>query len=159
MQLARAVQALTDAGVDFVIIGGVSAALLGSARVTFDLDICFSRTRHNVERLVSALAPFHPRPRGFPQGLPFLWEPATLHNVTILTLDTDLGSIDLLAEVTGLGTYEEVKAHAIGVHAFDRQIATIDLAGLLQSKRAIARDKDIETIKELESLLEASEPD
>src|SRR5262245_1902345 len=110
MQLTRAVQALSDAGVEFVIIGGVSATLLGSARVTFDLGICFPRTRFNLERLVAALAPFHPRPRGFPEKLPFLWDSVTLGNGTVFTLTTDLGNIDLLAEVAGLGTYDDVKA-------------------------------------------------
>jgi hypothetical protein len=43
MNFATAVQCLVDAGVDFVIIGGWSAILHGTAHTTNDLDICFSR--------------------------------------------------------------------------------------------------------------------
>jgi len=38
MQFEKAVQTLCDAGVEFVIIGGLSAAFHGSAQVTYDLD-------------------------------------------------------------------------------------------------------------------------
>lgn len=158
MEFDQIVQAITDAHVDFVIIGGVSATLHGSARLTFDVDICYSRGSLNVRRLVSALRPFHPRPRGFPADLPFVWDETTLRNTTVLTLLTDLGEIDLLAEVAGLGSWEEVKARSILVEAFDRTILILDLPSLIQAKRAAGREKDLAALPELESLLEASEP-
>jgi hypothetical protein len=158
MQFARAVQTLCDAGVEFVVIGGLSATFHGSARVTLDLDICYSRTASNLKLLSSALAGFSPRPRDFPDGLPFVWDEATLRNSTVLTLQTKIGRIDLLAEVTGLGSYDKVKAHSIVVDAFDRKIATLDLPSLIRAKRAAGREKDLAALPELESLLEASEP-
>ncbi len=118
MQFTRAVQALCDEGVEFVVIGGLAATFHGSARITFDLDICYCRSSSNLRRLTAALAPFHPRPREFPAGVPFLWDDATLRNATTLTLQTEIGEIDLLAEVTGLGTYEEVKACSVTVDAW-----------------------------------------
>src|SRR5712691_9374950 len=126
MQFEKAVQTLCDAGVDFVVIGGLSATLHGSAQVTYDLDICYSRASANLRRLIQALAPFHPRPRGFPGGLPFVWGEVTLRNGTTFTLQTDIGEIDLLAEVAGLGTFDDVKQHSITVEAFERQFATLD---------------------------------
>ena len=155
MQFGKAIQALCDAAVDFVVIGGVSATFHGSARVTYDLDICYSRTSANLRRLAGSLAPFHPRLRGVPAGLPFLWDEGTLRNGTVFTLQTDIGEIDLLAEVAGLGAFDEVKKHSITVDAFDRQITTLDLPGLIQAKRAAGREKDLTALAELESLLEA----
>ena len=157
MQFEKAVQSLCDAGVEFVIIGGVSAALHGSARVTYDLDICYSRGPENLRRLAAALQPYHPRPRGFPAGVPFVWDDGTLHSATILTLQTDLGEIDLLAEVMGLGTFAEVEAHSLVVEVFERQVATLDLRGLILAKRASGREKDLAALVELEGLLEAGE--
>src|SRR5277367_3511131 len=121
MQFENAVQALCDAGVDFVVIGGLAATLHGSAQVTYDLDICYSRVAVNLRRLVEALAPFHPRLRGIPDGLPFVWDETTLRNGTVFTLQTDIGEIDLLAEVTGLGAFDEVKQHSITVEARSRR--------------------------------------
>jgi hypothetical protein len=143
MRFESAIQALCDAGVDFVVIGGLSANLHGSAFVTLDLDICYSRVTSNLRCLIAALAPFHPRPRGFPDGLPFVWDEVTLRNATVLTLQTDLGEIDLLAEVAGIGGWDEVKARSITVEAFDRRISILDLPSLIQAKRAAGRAKDL----------------
>jgi len=158
MHFESAVQLLCDAGVDFVVIGGVAATFHGSVRVTYDLDICYSRISSNLKRLVAALAPLHPRPRGFPEDLPFIWDEAMLRNSTILTLRTDLGELDLLAEVAGLGSYDDVKTHSLIVNAFCRQVSTLDLRSLIVAKLAAGREKDLSALPELESLLEAGEP-
>ncbi len=155
MNLARALHALCDAGVDFVVIGGVAANLHGSAYVTFDLDIYYSRASANLKRLKEALSPFHPRPFGFPPDLPFIWDESMLRNCTILTLQTDLGRLDLLAEVAGLGSYEETKAQAKIATEAGREIAVLDIRSLILAKRAAGRPKDLAMIPELESLLEA----
>lgn len=89
-------KALSDRGVNFVVIDGYAATLHGSAYLTRDLDICYERTPENIERLVSALRPYHPRLRGAPESLPFLFEVETLSNGMNFTLATDLGDIDLL---------------------------------------------------------------
>ncbi len=157
MQFEGAIRVLCDAGVDFVVIGGVAATFHGSAQVTYDLDICYSRASANLRRLSAALSPFHPRPRGFPQDLPFVWDEKTLGGATILTLQTDLGEIDLLAEVAGIGAYREVEARSLTVEAFGRSVPVLDLRGLIEAKRAAARDKDIAVLAELEGLLEAGE--
>jgi len=158
MQYEKAVQALCDAGVDFVVTGDVCAVFHGSTMVTYGLDVCYCRTSSNLQRLSTALAPFHPRPRGFPDSLPFLWDEGTLRNGTVFTLRTDIGEIDLLAEVAGLGAYDDVRARSIMVEAFDRRIATLDLRGLIQAKRAAGRGKDLSALPELESLLDSGVP-
>jgi hypothetical protein len=157
VQFQKAVQALCDAGVDFVVIGGLAATLHGSAQVTYDLDICYSRTSANLRWLIEALAPFHPRPRGFPVAFRSFGMKG-LCATAVFTLQTDIGEIDLLAEVTGLGAFDDVKQHSITVEAFERQIATLDLPGLIRAKRATGREKDLIALAELESLLEAGEP-
>jgi predicted nucleotidyltransferase len=157
MELGQAIEALCDAGVEFVVIGGVAAALHGGAIVTFDLDIFYFRDDLNLQRLVNALAPFHPRLRGVPGELPFVWDKATLRNASILTLATDLGDIDLLAEVGGVGSYQDAKATSISVRAYGRRFQVLDLRSLIRAKRAAGRDKDLRSLPELESLLEAQE--
>jgi predicted nucleotidyltransferase len=157
MQFKQAIQALSDSGADFVVIGGVAAMLHGSDRFTSDLDIFYSRAKTNLTRLRDALAPFHPRPRGFPPELPFVWDEATLRNSSVLTLETDIGNVDLLAEVAGLGPYEEIKARAKLADAFGRCVALLDIRSLILVKRTVGRDKDLLVIPELESLMEAEE--
>jgi hypothetical protein len=43
MQFESAVQLLCDAGVDFVVVAERPLQFHGSVRVTYDLDICYSR--------------------------------------------------------------------------------------------------------------------
>jgi len=112
-----------------------------------------------LKRLAAALAAFHPRPRDLPRDLRFVWDQATLRNTAILTLSTDLGAIDLLAEVTGLGGFKEVRANSVLVQAFDREVWTLDLPALIRAKRAAGRAKDLQVLPELEGLLEAGEPE
>jgi hypothetical protein len=156
MNFVQAVQALTDAGVEFAIIGGWSAIMHGSAYLTNDLDLCYSRTPVNLQRLARALAPYHPRPAGFPPELPFVWDERTLHGGTVFTLDTELGRIDLLAEVAGLGDWSEIRKHCVLLPAFDREVLTLDLPSLIRAKRAAGRPKDLLVLPELESLLDAA---
>lgn len=99
---------LTNADVRFVVIGGVALVLRGSVRLTVDLDICYARDGDNLQRLADALAPHHPRLRGAPPELPFLWDAQTLRSGLNFTLKTDLGDLDVLGEVTGIGGYDAV---------------------------------------------------
>jgi hypothetical protein len=85
---------------------------------------------------------------------PYVWDAGSLNNGTMFTLATTLGSIDLLAEVPGLGSFQQVKALAKLVEAFDRSVWMLDLRGLIDSKRAAGRPKDLQALPELESLLE-----
>ncbi len=157
IEFQKALEVLCDSGVEFVVIGGVSAIIHGSVQFTFDLDVCYSRDGLNLRRLTAALAPFHPRPRGFPPDLPFIWDPATVKNSTVLTLQTDIGDIDLLWEVAGLGTFDDVKKHTVVLDAFGRRISTLSLPALIQAKRAAGREKDLRALPELESLLDAGD--
>jgi len=159
MKVDIAVQALVDGEVEFVIIGGWSAILHGSAHMTDDLDICFSRKIANLRRLARSLAPYHPRLRDLPPNLPFIWDESTLRNGAIFTLNTDLGAIDLLADVPGVGSFDDVAAASVESDAFDRKVRILDLKSLIKAKRTAGRDKDLRVLPELEALLEAQEPD
>jgi hypothetical protein len=49
-------RALTEHGVDFLVVGGVGAILQGATLSTFDLDIVHSTEPANIARLLAALA-------------------------------------------------------------------------------------------------------
>jgi hypothetical protein len=56
-----------------------------------------------------------------------------------------------------LGPFDEVKAASVNVATFGREVRTLDLRSLIESKRAAGRAKDLNILPELESLLEAEE--
>jgi predicted nucleotidyltransferase len=145
---------LSQAEVEFVVIGGAAALAHGSARVTFDVDVCYQRAPENIQRLCAALAPLRPALRGAEPGLPFKFDVATVTAGLNFTLTTELGDLDLLGDVSGLGEYEAVRAASEELVLYGRPMRVLTLEGLLKAKRAAARRKDEEAIVELEALLE-----
>jgi len=145
-------ETLLEADVEFIIIGGVAAALHGSARATLDLDLVYSRSKENIARLVRALAPLRPYLRGAPPGLPFSFDEATVARGLNFTPDTSLGSPDLLGEVAGGGTYEELLPHTEEIELFGRPCRCVTLDGLVMLKRAAGRPRDLEVLAELKTL-------
>jgi predicted nucleotidyltransferase len=161
-EFRAAILTLADAGVDFIIVGGVAGSLHGAARATYDLDVVYGRTPANLERLCAALADKHPYLRGAPPGLPFTLDAPTLKRGLNFTLQTDIGDLDLLGEIAGGGTYDELLPHSRDVEIEGRNCRLLDLATLIAVKRAAGRAKDFDAIAELEALLEerdATEPD
>ncbi len=145
-------RALDAARVEFIVIGGVAAAAHGSPRGTQDLDIVYARGRSNLERLVHALGPHRPYLRGAPPGLPFRLDVDTLKAGLNFTLATGLGWIDLLGEVAGGGSYENLLPRSVAVRAFGIECRVLDLDALIECKRAAGRPRDLEAVAELELL-------
>ena len=79
---------LHDAGVEFILVGGVAAVAHGSARLTQDIDVSYARSETNLRRIVTALLPHEPYLRGAPSGLPFEWSVETLRSGLNFTLTT-----------------------------------------------------------------------
>ncbi len=145
-------RALSEAQVEFILIGGVAAAAHGSPRATQDVDIVYARSRENLQRVVAALGPFAPALRGAPPGLPFRLDAPTIAAGLNFTLVTSLGWIDLLGEVTGGGRYEDLIAHSVVVPVFGFECRVLNLDTLILTKRAAGRPKDFEAIADLEIL-------
>lgn len=151
---ARLLTTLHDGGVDFILVGGVAATVHGSARLTRDVDVVYSREPGNIARLVSALTPLQPYLRGAPPGLPFAWDEVTVRRGLNFTLTTPAGDLDLFGELTGGGSFETLVPHAETIEIFGRPMRCLTLAWLVRVKRAAGRPRDLEAVAELEALLE-----
>ena len=138
-----------------VIVGGVAAAIHGSLLLTNDLDVCYARDATNLQQLATALRSVHARLRNVPEGLPFILDDETLKKGLNFTFATDVGDLDLLGEVAGVGHYEDVLADAVTVELFNYRFAVIDIAKLITAKRAAGRPKDLISLPELEAIQEA----
>ena len=145
---------LADGGVEFVLVGGLAGTVHGAARATFDVDVVYSRSSGNLERLATTLAPVRPYLRGAPPGLPFRLDLTTLRNGLNFTLSTDLGPLDLLGEIAGGGDYGALLEQTLVLDVFGKKIRCLTLEKLIEVKRAAGRPKDLEAIAELEALRE-----
>jgi predicted nucleotidyltransferase len=154
-QYAKILSVLSSAEVEFILIGGVAANIHGSARATFDIDFVYGRSKSNIPKVVSALTPYDPYLRGAPPGLPFKFDESTVRNGLNFTLTTSLGPLDLLGEVVGGGGYENLLPFVVEVEAFGVRCQCVSLEQLIRLKRAAGRPKDLESVAELQLLLEA----
>ena len=136
-----------------VIVGGVAATIHGSALPTTDVDVCYARDLPNLERLANALQSVHAYLRNAPQDLPLKLDAETLRRGLNFTFSTDIGSLDLLGEVRGVGYYEDVRSESLIVELFGYTFAVIEIGKLIEAKRSAGRPKDMVAVAELEALL------
>lgn len=152
--LSQLLQRLCDADIDFVVVGGFAALLHGSTLVTRDLDVCAVLSRAQVARLREVLSDLNPRHRLTSQKFSFLDTPDPEVDVRNLYLETELGTVDLLSSVLGVGDFERVRAGSVEIEVFGRRCRVISLEDLIQAKEALSRDKDVLAAKELRAIRE-----
>ena len=153
-EIAQGLKLLADFNVDCVIVGGVAAWARGSSQATFDVDVCYARDQQNLERLIAALRSVKARLRGAPESVPFILDEGTLRRGLNFTFETDVGDLDILGEVKGVGTYSDCLDGAEEIELFGHLFRVLSLEKLIDSKRAAARAKDIQALAELEAILE-----
>ena len=143
---------LTEQKIEFVVIGGLAMIAQGSSYQTKDAHFCYARTDANLAALEAAFASLHPYLRGVPPCLSFRFDVPTLRAGLNFTLTTDLGDIDLLGEVSGVGQYPQVLAESDEKAMYGFTIRVLSLDGLIAAKRAAGRVKDRLHLLELEEM-------
>lgn len=150
---ARVIRSLDEHKVEFVIIGAMAAVSLGVPIATRDLDICYRRSKQNIALLVKALQPLHPKLRGAPADLPFIFDAKTIENGENFTFVTDVGDLDILGHITGLSGYNEVIETAETLEIYGVRVKVMSLATLIKAKKAAGRTKDKLQLLEIEAAL------
>ena len=140
--------------VEFVLIGGVCSVMHGSGLLTVDLDVCCRFNTTNLRRLESALHDLHPYHRLTPNKLPLVITEELCSRLKNLYLQTDLGKIDCLGEVMGVGDYEAALKRSIEFKMSFGPIRMFDLETLITSKEATGREKDKYALPVLRALAE-----
>jgi hypothetical protein len=129
-------------GVDFVIVGGMAGLAHGSNYPSFDLDIGYARDPANLERLVTALRDIGVTLRGGPPGLPFQLDVQALQNGANFTFVTPYGDFDVLADIGGIGSYEQLRASSEVKQIAGVQVRVASIDHLIAMKRTAGRTKD-----------------
>jgi predicted nucleotidyltransferase len=140
--LAKLLGPLVRRGVDFVLVGGQAGIALGSNYPSYDVDVAYGRGHENAARLVGALEEIGVRLRGAPCDVPFQLDARMIENGANFTFVTPHGDLDILADVGGVRSYEELRADAavIEIAGIEVRVASID--HLIAMKRAANRTKD-----------------
>jgi len=151
--LERFCTLLAEHGVEFIVVGEQAEALMGSARVTYDVDLCYRRTPANLERLATALSTLNLTLRGAPADLKFRLDAQALALGQNYTFEVDDEyPLDFLGHLEPIGTYEDLIPNAENVTIGDHRISVIGLDDLIRIKRHINRPKDRESLLQLEAI-------
>jgi predicted nucleotidyltransferase len=87
-----------------------------------------------------------------PQKLSFLVHPPAGEPVNNLYLETEMGMVDILSSVLGLGDFHRLNAQAEELEVDGRKFRIISLGDLITAKDAMGRDKDKLVAKELRAI-------
>jgi hypothetical protein len=124
--------------------------LHGSSLMTRDLDIVCPMEAATMVLLHDALAPFHPVHRLKPERPSFTRQQAEEADLRNLCLGTDLGVLDCLGEVRGIGDYDACRARSVEMNLGRVTTHVLDLEAMIEAKRAMGRPRDLLTADELE---------
>ena len=143
---------LVRAGVDFVIVGGFAGVVHGCTYVTQDVDICCDFSLANLISLQRAICDLHPVHRMTPKRKKLRLTEKTCAQLKNLYLDTDIGQLDCLSFIDGVGDFHQVKLASESIEVENMQIRVLSMDALIRTKKAMNRPRDMETILQLEAI-------
>ena len=149
-----ALRALSEGGVDFVIVGGLAAVLNGAPVHTYDVDIVPARDEENLSRLLRVLdgidAIYRIQPsRRLKPSLSHLRSPGHQNLVTTC------GHLDVLGTIGRGLTYQDLLPHTIEMEIGEGvRVRVLDLATLVALKEELAGEKDLAVLPTLRRTLE-----
>jgi hypothetical protein len=140
----RILEVLAAHDVEYIMIGGLAAAVHGSDLVTGDLDITPATGEQNLGRLSRALGRLDARIHtdDAPEGLPFAHDARSLARGTVWNLVTNAGDLDLAMMPSGTQGYEDLRRDAIAIEILGVPTRVAALADIIRSKEAAGREKD-----------------
>jgi hypothetical protein len=138
--------------VEFVVVGGIACILHGAPLVTYDLDVCIRLTAANFYQIEAAVKDFHPRHRLTANKMAFELTEELCTRLKNLYLQTDLGKLDCLGEITGIGDYDKVLGRSEVMRLSFGECRVLDLEALIEAKLAAGREKDAGAVRFLRAI-------
>lgn len=135
-------QALNQAQVAYILVGGYAVILRGYSRSTGDLDVWIEKTPENYKKLLRAFQLFGAPAEAVPYDALFS------DDYDVFAIGVPPFAIEIMTEVKGLNfreTYEKATIEVLD----EVPIRVIHIQHLLQAKRAAGRYKDLNDIENL----------
>ncbi len=161
MDIFRIAQNLTEADIDFVIVGGLAVALHGYQRLTMDVDVVLAMTPDNLQRFVSlgkslGLKPIIPVPieaLADPEQIDRWHREKGMLAFALRGPDLSSSVIDVLVRPE-IG-YERLRKDAVLVPVGPLTLPIASIDHLIAMKTGTGRSKDAIDIAELTKIKES----
>ncbi len=154
--LSLIIERLTVNEVEFVVVGGLAVMMYGTGLVTDDVDVCVPFTAENVGRIHRSIADLHPYHRMTPKEVPFELREGFERGLRNLYIATDIGEVDFLGEILGVGNYADVLPHSVPVEMPYGIYRLITIDKLIVAKEALDRDKDRAAVRLLRGIRDSA---
>lgn len=128
---------LAEAGVDFIVVGGVAVSIQGYVRLTEDVDLLIDESPLNVNRLLGRLATYGEGFAGELSPADFTDEEGAIRIVE----ETEQCQIDIFTRMSGR-RYADVIVDADWFEVGGHRIAVASKASLIGWKSKSVREKD-----------------
>jgi len=153
---------LADAGVEFVVGGGVACVLHGIERVTLDLHVAVQMNSPNLDRLICAVERLDLQPR-VPVSLADIGDPDFVRSMvtekgalvfSLADFSNPLRHLDIF--LSPALSFEQLSKGAKGFDIGDTKVRVASKELLIQIKNEITplRQKDVLDVQELSRLIE-----
>jgi hypothetical protein len=157
--LERLLERLVQHEVEFVLVGGYAAMIHGVSLLTRDIDVCAQFSRCHLERIHAAVADLHPYHFLTPQPLAFEIPEGLVPGLKNLYIGTDLGRVEFIGEVAGVGNYQSVFDSSIAVQLPFGTVRVINRSALIAAKSVMDRPRDRIALIELKAIAERHVPE
>jgi hypothetical protein len=147
--LTALLRALSEAGVEFVVVGGVAVAAHEYVRATEDVDLVPAPDHGNLDRLANVLVALDGRlTLNLERGIGDI-EREALRQGRNLNLTTRLGDLDVIQRLPGVPEYAVLRADAICVTVDDVEVVVCSREHLMSMKRTRGAPIDIADLERL----------
>jgi len=150
--LSEVLEGLLEAGVDFILVGGLAAVIQGAPVTTMDVDIVHNQTPENIAKLLAFLRSVEAFHRRLDDK--FI-EPkeGDLSGKGHALFTTRLGPLDVLAVIEEGRSYGDLLGHTVEIDFRGHTLRVLDLKMLIQLKRASRDPKDKQRLPVLKETL------
>lgn len=159
MDFELILDALTEGGVRFVVVGGVAVVLHGLPRFTADLDLVVALDRENALGAIGVLETLGYKPRAPVRAEDFA-DPSLRENwarekgMTVFTLwSSKLPATEIDIFVQEPIPFDELSARAVRVMVGRHEVGIASAADLIRMKTEAGRPQDLNDVAELERIL------
>ena len=146
------IYSLSEKNVEFVIVGEIACYVHGWKHISLKLEITYSKSEENLKKIVEALSPFQPYLFNFSTNPAFDFNENLLGLNEDIQFKTNAGMIYLLNELDGIGDYNETEKLSEEINFYGNPTKILTLAGLIKTKKATGKKRDLLILPELEVL-------
>ena len=143
---------LSEAGAEFIVIGGLALGARGVVRGTKDVDVVVAPDPENL-RLVAEVAVGaggHVQRGEALLGTPFSIAAALAEGEQV-AIETELGRLDVVQGLEGVPSYEQLRSRASEAEVLGVTVMVCSVDDLRAMKRAAGRTRDLADLEDLDA--------